>query len=337
MDRVTLPPAPAVITISGLTKTYASGLQALKRVDLEIRRGEIFALLGPNGAGKTTLISIVCGIVTPTAGRVLVDGHDIVREYRAARSKIGLVPQELHTDMFESVWGTVRFSRGLFGRAPDPAHLEQVLRDLSLWEKRNDKIMTLSGGMKRRVLIAKALAHEPQVLFLDEPTAGVDVELRRDMWALVRRLRESGVTIILTTHYIDEAEEMADRIGVVNKGELVVVEEKTALMRKLGKKQLTLHLHQPMTAIPAGLSDWNLALANGGCDLEYTFHASDERTAIPTLLRRIGDLGIGYSDLNTRQSSLEDIFVSLVSERAEPAGPHPRANPERGSGARVVE
>ena len=296
MDRVTLPPAPAVITISGLTKTYASGLQALKRVDLEIRRGEIFALLGPNGAGKTTLISIVCGIVTPTAGRVLVDGHDIVREYRAARSKIGLVPQELHTDMFESVWGTVRFSRGLFGRAPDPAHLEQVLRDLSLWEKRNDKIMTLSGGMKRRVLIAKALAHEPQVLFLDEPTAGVDVELRRDMWALVRRLRESGVTIILTTHYIDEAEEMADRIGVVNKGELVVVEEKAALMRKLGKKQLTLHLHEPMTAIPAGLSDWNLALANGGCDLEYTFHASDERTAIPALLaadRRPGDRILG--------------------------------------------
>jgi ABC-2 type transport system ATP-binding protein len=307
---------PAVISISGLTKTYASGLQALKRVDLEIRRGEIFALLGPNGAGKTTLISIVCGIVTPTAGRVLVDGHDIGREYRAARSKVGLVPQELHTDMFESVWGTVRFSRGLFGRAPDAAHLEQVLRDLSLWDKRSDKIMTLSGGMKRRVLIAKALAHEPQILFLDEPTAGVDVELRRDMWALVRRLRERGVTIILTTHYIDEAEEMADRIGVMNKGELVVVEEKTALMRKLGKKQLTLHLQAPMTAIPAGLSDWNLALTNGGCELEYTFLASDERTAIPALLRRIGDLGIGYKDLNTRQSSLEDIFVSLVSERA---------------------
>ena len=316
MDRVTLPPVPAVITISDLTKTYASGLQALKRVDLEIRRGEIFALLGPNGAGKTTLISIVCGIVTPTAGRVLVDGHDIVREYRAARSKIGLVPQELHTDMFESVWGTVRFSRGLFGRAPDPAHLERVLRDLSLWEKRNDRIMTLSGGMKRRVLIAKALAHEPQVLFLDEPTAGVDVELRRDMWALVRRLRDSGVTIILTTHYIDEAEEMADRIGVVNKGELVVVEEKTALMRKLGKKQLTLHLQEPMTAIPAALGEWNLVLAKGGCDLEYTFDSSDEHTAIPVLLRRIADLGIGYRDLNTRQSSLEDIFVSLVSERA---------------------
>ena len=315
MDRVTLPPVPAVISISGLTKIYASGLEALKRVDLEIRRGEIFALLGPNGAGKTTLISIVCGIVTPTAGRVLVDGHDIVREYRAARSQIGLVPQELHTDMFESVWGTVRFSRGLFGRPPDAAHLEQVLRDLSLWDKRNDKIMTLSGGMKRRVLIAKALAHEPQILFLDEPTAGVDVELRRDMWALVRRLREHGVTIILTTHYIDEAEEMADRIGVINKGELVVVEEKAALMRKLGKKQLTLHLQEPMTAIPAGLSDWNLVLKNAGSDLEYTFLASEEHTAIPELMRRIGDLGIGYKDLNTRQSSLEDIFVSLVSER----------------------
>jgi ABC-2 type transport system ATP-binding protein len=315
MDRATLPPVPAVISISGLTKTYASGLQALKRIDLEIHRGEIFALLGPNGAGKTTLISIVCGIVTPTGGRILVDGHDIVRDYRAARSKIGLVPQELHTDMFESVLGTVSFSRGLFGRAPDPAHLERVLRDLSLWEKRNDRIMTLSGGMKRRVLIAKALAHEPEVLFLDEPTAGVDVELRRDMWALVRRLRERGVTIILTTHYIDEAEEMADRIGVVNKGELIVVEEKAALMRKLGKKQLTLHLQQPLAAIPADLSAWNLALANGGCDLEYTFLASDERTAIPALLARIGALGIGYRDLNTRQSSLEDIFVDLVSER----------------------
>ena len=316
MDRATLPSAPAVISIAGLAKTYASGLQALKHVDLEIRRGEIFALLGPNGAGKTTLISIVCGIVTPTAGRVLVDGHDIVRDYRAARSKIGLVPQELHTDMFESAWGTVRFSRGLFGCAPDAGHLEKVLRDLSLWDKRNDKIMTLSGGMKRRVLIAKALAHEPQVLFLDEPTAGVDVELRREMWALVRRLRESGVTIILTTHYIDEAEEMADRIGVVNRGELVVVEEKTALMKKLGKKQLTLHLQQPMTAVPAALSDWNLVLANGGSELEYTFLASDERTAIPALLRRISDLGIEYHDLNTRQSSLEDIFVSLVSEQA---------------------
>ena len=315
MDRVTLPPVPAAITISGLSKTYASGLQALKRIDLEIHKGEIFALLGPNGAGKTTLISIVCGIVTPTTGNVVVDGHDIVRDYRSARAKIGLVPQELHTDMFESVWGTVRFSRGLFGRAPDAAHLEKVLRDLSLWDKRNDKIMTLSGGMKRRVLIAKALAHEPQILFLDEPTAGVDVELRRDMWALVRRLRDRGVTIILTTHYIDEAEEMADRIGVVNKGELIVVEEKTALMKKLNKKQLTLHLQQPMTAIPAALGEWNLALKDGGGDLEYTFDASEERAAIPALLRRIDDLGIAYKDLNTRQSSLEEIFVSLVSER----------------------
>ena len=305
-----------MISISGLTKTYAGGVQALKRVDLEIRRGEIFALLGPNGAGKTTLISIVCGIVTPSAGHVLVDGHDIVSDYRAARARIGLVPQELHTDMFESVWGTVSFSRGLFGCAPNPAHLERVLRDLSLWDKRDAKIMTLSGGMKRRVLIAKALSHEPEILFLDEPTAGVDVELRRDMWALVQRLRENGVTIILTTHYIDEAEEMADRIGVVSKGELIVVEEKTALMKKLGKKQLTLHLAAPLSAIPPALADWNLVLANNGADLEYTFHAGDESTAIPALLRRIGDLGIAYKDLNTRQSSLEDIFVSLVSDHA---------------------
>jgi len=316
MDRARIETAPAVISISGLTKTYASGLQALKHIDLDIRRGEIFALLGPNGAGKTTLISIVCGLVTPTSGQVLVDGHDIVREFRVARSKIGLVPQELHTDMFESVWGTVRFSRGLFGLPSSATHLETVLRDLSLWNKRRDKIMTLSGGMKRRVLIAKALAHEPQILFLDEPTAGVDVELRREMWALVRRLRASGVTIILTTHYIDEAEEMADRIGVVNKGELIVVEEKTALMKKLGKKQLTLHLLEPMENIPAALADWNLALRNGGRDLEYTFLASEEGESIPALLRRIGDLGIGYRDLNTRQSSLEDIFVSLVSEHA---------------------
>ena len=315
MDRATLPATSAAISIAGLTKTYASGLQALKRVDLDIHKGEIFALLGPNGAGKTTLISIVCGIVTPTTGSVLVDGHDIVRDYRAARGKIGLVPQELHTDTFESVWGTITFSRGLFGRPPNAAHLEKVLRDLSLWDKRHDRIMTLSGGMKRRVLIAKALAHEPEILFLDEPTAGVDVELRRDMWTLVRRLRETGVTIILTTHYIDEAEEMADRIGVLSKGELIVVEEKDALMQKLGKKQLTLHLREPMTALPAGLSDWNLALTNGGSELEYTFLASDERAAIPALLRRISDLGIAYEDLNTRQSSLEDIFVSLVSER----------------------
>ena len=307
---------PPIISIQDLTKTYASGLQALKRVDLEIRKGEIFALLGPNGAGKTTLISIVCGIVTPTTGTVRVNGRDIIRDYRATRSMIGLVPQELHTDMFVTVWNTVCFSRGLFGKAPNAQHLEKVLRDLSLWEKRNDRIMTLSGGMKRRVLIAKALAHEPEILFLDEPTAGVDVELRRDMWSLVRKLRESGVTIILTTHYIEEAEEMADRVGVISKGELIVVEEKSALMKKLGKKQLTLHLQEPMTEIPAALAEWRLALKNGGCDLEYIFDAHEERTGIPGLLRRLGELGIGFRDLNTEQSSLEEIFVSLVSERA---------------------
>ncbi len=306
---------PSIISISKLTKTYASGLQALKSVNLEIRKGEIFGLLGPNGAGKTTLINIVCGIVTPTAGAVIADGHDIVRDYRAARSKIGLVPQELTTDMFETVWATVGFSRGLFGRAPNPAHIEKVLRDLSLWEKRNDKIMTLSGGMKRRVLIAKALAHEPEILFLDEPTAGVDVELRRDMWALVRGLRESGVTIILTTHYIDEAEEMADRIGVIHKGELIVVEEKAELMKKLGKKQLTLNLLEPLISIPLELSDWRLALRAAGHELEYTFDGNEESAGIPTLLKRLSELGIGFKDLNTRQSSLEDIFVSLVSER----------------------
>ena len=300
-----------MLSIAGLTKTYASGRQALKAVDLEIRKGEIFALLGPNGAGKTTLINIVCGIVMPTAGTARVDGHDIVRDYRVTRAKIGLVPQELHTDMFETVWGTVRFSRGLFGRAPDPAHLEKVLRGLALWERRNDKIMTLSGGMKRRVLIAKALAHEPEVLFLDEPTAGVDVELRREMWALVRELRASGVTVILTTHYIDEAEEMADRIGVISKGELIVVEEKAALMRKLGKKQLTLHLAAPMSAIPEGLNGWKLSLGNGGSELHYSFQAHEENT-IPALLRRLGELGIDYRDLHTRQSSREDIFVDLV-------------------------
>jgi ABC-2 type transport system ATP-binding protein len=307
---------PPVISISKLAKTYASGQRALDGIDLEIRRGEIFALLGPNGAGKTTLIGIVCGIVTPTGGTVLADGHDIVREYRVTRSKIGLVPQELTTDAFETVWGTVSFSRGLFGRAANPSHLEQVLRDLSLWERRHDRIRTLSGGMKRRVLIAKALAHEPQILFLDEPTAGVDVELRRDMWALVRRLRAGGVTIILTTHYIDEAEEMADRIGVIHKGRLIVVEDKATLMRKLGKKQLTVHLLEPMAAIPAGLGDWRLALNAGGTELEYTFDAGEERTGIPALLRRLGELGIGFRDLNTRQSSLEEIFVTLVSERS---------------------
>ncbi len=306
---------PAVISISQLNKTYATGLAALSNVNLDIRRGEIFALLGPNGAGKTTLISIVCGIVTPTSGTVTVDGHDILRDFRAARSKIGLVPQELYTDMFETVWHTVSFSRGLFGLPPDPARVERVLRDLSLWDKRDAKIMTLSGGMKRRVLIAKALVHDPQVLFLDEPTAGVDVELRRDMWALVRRLRDSGVTIILTTHYIDEAEEMADRIGVVRKGELILVETKSELMKKLGKKQLTLHLQEPLAAIPEGLSEWSLTLNNGGCDLEFTFDSSKEHTTIPALLRRMSELDIGFKDLNTRQSSLEEIFVSLVSER----------------------
>ncbi len=304
-----------IISISELTKTYASGQHALKRVSLEIREGEIFALLGPNGAGKTTLISVVCGIVTPSSGTVRVDGHDIQADYRSARSKIGLVPQELVTDAFETVQATASFSRGLFGCAPNPRHIESVLRDLSLWERRNDIIMTLSGGMKRRVMIAKALSHEPRILFLDEPTAGVDVELRRDMWALVRRLRDSGVTIILTTHYIDEAEEMADRIGVISQGELIVVEDKIKLMRKLGKKQLTLHLQEPMTSIPAGLEAWKLALHAGGSELEYTFDTSEEQTGIPALLRRLSELGIGFKDLNTRQSSLEEIFVNLVSER----------------------
>jgi ABC-2 type transport system ATP-binding protein len=304
-----------VISIAGLTKTYASGLQALKGIDLEIRKGEIFALLGPNGAGKTTLINIVCGIVTPSSGSVRVDGRDIVRDYRATRARIGLVPQELHTDMFETPWGTLRFSRGLFGRAPDAAHLEKVLRQLALWEKRDDHIRTLSGGMKRRVLIAKALAHEPEILFLDEPTAGVDVELRRDMWSLVRGLRDSGVTVILTTHYIDEAEELADRIGVVNKGELIVVEEKRALMRKLGKKHLTLHLVEPLRIVPPGLGSFNLRIQNGGSELEYTFDAAEERTGIPALLKRLGELGIGFTDLQTRQTSLEEIFVDLVHSK----------------------
>jgi ABC-2 type transport system ATP-binding protein len=304
---------PAAIAITGLTKTYASGLKALEAIDLEIARGEIFALLGPNGAGKTTLINIVCGIVTASSGSVVVDGHDHVRDYRAARSRIGLVPQELHTDMFEQVIATLRFSRGLFGRAPDEAHLERVLRDLSLWEKRDDKIMTLSGGMKRRVLIAKALAHEPQILFLDEPTAGVDVELRREMWSLVRRLRDTGVTIVLTTHYIEEAEEMADRIGVISKGRLIVVEEKSRLMRKLGKKQLTLHLLAPLAAVPGSLAQWPLTLKENGSTLEYTFDAEDEAVNLPALLRALDASGIAFKDLQTRQSSLEDIFVSLVS------------------------
>jgi ABC-2 type transport system ATP-binding protein len=311
-----------VISIRGVEKTYASGLVALKPIDLEIGKGEIFALLGPNGAGKTTLINIVCGIVTASAGTVLVDGHDNVRDFRAARSLIGLVPQELHTDMFETTWNTVGFSRGLFGRARDPAHLERVLRSLSLWDKRNDKIMTLSGGMKRRVLIAKALAHEPQVLFLDDPTAGVDVALRREMWAQVRGLRDQGVTVILTTHYIEEAEEMADRIGVINRGELVVVEEKARLMRTLGKKQLTLHLARPLAALPSELEGRGLALANDGADLQYTFDAHDGEAGIPSLLRRLSELGIEFGDLQTRQSSLEDIFVELLRDgrSALPAG-----------------
>lgn len=302
-----------IVSISGLTKTYASGHQALKRIDLEINRGEIFALLGPNGAGKTTLISIVCGIVTPSSGAITADGHDVLSDYRDARMKIGLVPQELHTDMWETVWATVNFSRGLFARAPDPAYVEKILKDLSLWEKRKDTINTLSGGMKRRVMIAKALSHEPRILFLDEPTAGVDVELRRDMWNLVRALRQSGVTIILTTHYIDEAEEMADRIGVINKGELILVEEKAALMKKLGKKRLTLQLQERMESVPPELADWNLALKADGLELEYSFDSNSENTGIPALLRRLLEFGIGYRDLNTQQSSLEDIFVSLVS------------------------
>jgi ABC-2 type transport system ATP-binding protein len=314
---------PPIISISNLSKTYASGLQAVKHVNLDIQPGEIFALLGPNGAGKTTLISIVCGIVTPSAGTVTVDGHDIIRDYRETRFRIGLVPQELTTDTFESPWATATFSRGLFGLRRNPAHIERVLRDLTLWGKRHDKIMTLSGGMKRRVMIAKALAHEPRILFLDEPTAGVDVELRREMWALVRRLRDSGVTIILTTHYIDEAEEMADRIGVINHGELIVVEDKARLMKKLGRKQLTLHLLEPMAALPPALGDWALDLKGGGTELEYSFDASDERSSIPALLKRVTELGIAYKDLNTRQTSLEEIFVSLVSDRRPREGGGP--------------
>ena len=310
---------PPVITIQGLTKTYKSGHQALKRVDLEIEKGEIFALLGPNGAGKTTMISIVCGIVTPSTGTVIADGHDIQKDYRAARTRIGLVPQELTTDAFETVLATVTFSRGLFGKAPNPAHVERVLRDLSLWDKKDAKIMTLSGGMKRRVMIAKALSHEPEILFLDEPTAGVDVELRRDMWALVRKLRDQGVTIILTTHYIEEAEEMADRVGVILKGELILVEQTSVLMKKLGKKTLTLNLQEPMTVIPPELAEWDLSLKNEGGELEYAFDAHADKTGVPSLLRRLSDLGIAFKDLNTRQSSLEDIFVSLVHQNGAAA------------------
>jgi len=305
----------AAISVSGLTKTYASGLHALKGVDLEIRKGEIFALLGPNGAGKTTLINIICGIVTPTSGTVLADGHDIIRDYRGARSAIGLVPQELTTDAFETVWSTVSFSRGLFGKRRDPRHIETVLRQLSLWDKKDSKLMTLSGGMKRRVLIAKALSHEPTILFLDEPTAGVDVELRREMWEVVRGLRDQGVTVILTTHYIEEAEMMADRIGVISGGEIILVEEKAVLMRKLGRKQLTLNLQEPMTAIPPELAEWRLELKDEGEALVYSFDSNEPRTGVPSLLRRLSDLGVAFKDLNTRQSSLEDIFVDLVKAR----------------------
>ncbi|MEH0197765.1 ABC transporter ATP-binding protein [Caulobacter sp. CCNWLY153] len=304
-----------IITVSGLTKTYASGHQALKQVDLTINRGEIFALLGPNGAGKTTLISIICGIVRPSTGTIVADGHDIAREYRPARTKIGLVPQELTTDAFETVIATVTFSRGLFGKPANPALIEKILRDLSLWDKKDAKIMTLSGGMKRRVMIAKALSHEPSILFLDEPTAGVDVELRRDMWEMVRKLRETGVTIILTTHYIEEAEEMADRVGVIRKGEIILVEDKAALMQKLGKKQLTLHLQSPLEAVPAGLSDYALELTADGTELVYSFDAQAAETGIAPLLRRLSAEGVDFTDLNTRQSSLEEIFVSLVKDR----------------------
>ena len=305
-----------VISIQQLSKTYASGQPALRNINLDIRRGEIFALLGPNGAGKTTLISIVCGIVNPGSGTVRVDGHDIVRDYRASRSQIGLVPQELFNDVFETVWATLKFSRGLFGKAPNPAYLEQVLRDLSLWDKKDAKIFELSGGMKRRVMIAKALAHEPTVLFLDEPTAGVDVELRRDMWAMVRRLRERGVTIILTTHYIEEAEEMADRIGIISKGEIILVEDKAVLMQRLGKKQLSLQLKQPLSAIPSALAAYALELADAGHELVFSFDGQHEQTGIAELLRDLAANGIEFKDLKSSESSLEEIFINLLRNRA---------------------
>jgi len=301
-----------IISVKNLSKTYADGFQALKNVDLDINKGEIFALLGPNGAGKTTLISIICGIANPSSGRVLADGHDVVTDYRAARSIIGLVPQELSTDAFESVWDTVRFSRGLYGKPANNAHLEKVLKDLSLWDKRKNRIMELSGGMKRRVLIAKALSHEPGILFLDEPTAGVDVELRREMWEMVRELREQGVTIILTTHYIEEAEEMADRIGVISKGEIVLVEKKDALMQQLGKKQLTLYLQQPLASVPAALAHYPLTLSEDGNNLIYTFDTQSDETGIASVLRDLNQHGIDFKDLHSSQSSLEEIFVSLV-------------------------
>ena len=302
----------SIISVSDLSKTYDSGFRALNGINLEIRRGEIFALLGPNGAGKTTLISIICGIANPSQGRVSVDGHDIITSYRAARSLIGLVPQELHTDAFESVWATVSFSRGLFGKPKNPAHIEKVLKDLSLWDKKDNKIVTLSGGMKRRVMIAKALSHQPRILFLDEPTAGVDVELRKGMWEVVRTLRASGVTIILTTHYIDEAEEMADRVGVINKGEIILIEDKANLMRKLGKKRLKLHLQGKIDALPASLAAYHLELSDGGSELTYNYDTKGERTGITSLLSDLRDAGIRFYDLDTTQSSLEDIFVSLV-------------------------
>jgi ABC-2 type transport system ATP-binding protein len=305
---------PSIISVSNVSKTYASGLPALRNINLEIRRGEIFALLGPNGAGKTTLISLICGIVNPSEGAVTVDGHDIIRDYRATRSLIGLVPQELTTDAFETVWATVTFSRGLFGKPKNPAHIEKVLKDLTLWNRKDDKIMTLSGGMKRRVLIAKALSHEPQILFLDEPTAGVDVELRQDMWQIVRDLRTAGVTIILTTHYIEEAEEMADRIGVINKGEIILVENKAELMRKLGKKQLTLELQKKLDAIPAELAAHRLTLSAGGSELIYSYDTRGEHTGITALLGDLNRLGVRFKDLSTSQSSLEDIFVDLVRQ-----------------------
>ena len=304
-----------ILSIRGLRKAYATGVEALKSVDLDIRRGEIFALLGPNGAGKTTLISIVCGIVTPTEGEVLIDGKHWQRHYREARKRIGLVPQELTMDVFEPLISTVSFSRELFGRAPDPARIERILKDLSLWDKRKTILKELSGGMKRRVMIAKALAHEPDILFLDEPTAGVDVELRRDMWALVRQLRDQGTTIILTTHYIEEAEEMADRVGVINKGELILVEEKHALMQKLGRELLHLQLVEPLAVVPPALAEWNPRLSDGGSTLTYEFDAKAERTGIPSLLTAMRDAGIAFKDLDTKQSSLEDIFVSLVHEK----------------------
>ncbi|MBC7945002.1 MAG: ABC transporter ATP-binding protein [Burkholderiales bacterium] len=304
-----------IVSVSNLSKTYASGFQALKNINLDIRRGEIFALLGPNGAGKTTLISIICGIVNPTAGKVVADGHDIVTAYREARSRIGLVPQELTTDAFESVWATVSFSRGLFGKRANPDHIEKVLKDLSLWGKKDSKIMTLSGGMKRRVMIAKALSHEPQILFLDEPSAGVDVELRRDMWQMVRSLRSSGVTIILTTHYIEEAEDMADRIGVISNGEIILVEDKAALMQKLGKKQLTLQLQGKLDRVPHELAAHRLDLSAGGNELTYTYDTHADRTGITAVLKDLNDAGIRFKDLHTSQSSLEEIFVSLVRGR----------------------